>query len=562
MEENLHKDNLEEYFKKSFENENSDPSDDNWDAPSDTVWHGINEKINPADPSSSAPASIFNLKWILGIAASILIIGLVYYNFTLHKQVDDLTEVVENQKNTIEYFEKLALEKKNDQRIEEGLKGTEERENVVKEEEGSTLEEREEGKNIEEFSGFSFENNDIETSKNSASQNSSKTISKQNIQNTETGLSQIEENESSNDSQLVQSPENTSILKESIPGTDMKTKNSSSDIANSSQPNAESTSKQNHQNAIVDNPSETKKSTVKTVAPLTPKMFLAGTNLPEKEIILDLLPISEETFKPSISSSSKAGFYAGIHLAPTYGYRNIKSINGPVHRRLLNEKEQAIYSVAVGFKAGYEFSRNWSVETGLNYYKNSIESKHLAQLRYESQIEHLNSDGNYDSNYQLKLATSYGDIETDIALTRSSTTQIDQNDYINLALRTRQELKTLGVPIAIRYRTAGNKLHFSAKAGIAANFILQKDVKIKAATVNRHGVHHRRTLVDRKFSDSKNTTIDFLFGLGLDYDISKNLSIYFEPTATHSLNPVYRLNGKIKTYPIIASLNIGLMHQF
>jgi len=229
---------------------------------------------------------------------------------------------------------------------------------------------------------------------------------------------------------------------------------------------------------------------------------------------------------------------------------------------MLNDQEKANYSVSFGLKAGYQFSKNWSVETGLNYYKNSVESMHRAQIRYQSQIERLNSDGNYDSNYQLKLATSYGVIETDVALTRNSDSVIDQNDYINLVIKTRQELKNLSIPIAVRFRTAGNKLHFSAKAGFAANFILEKDVIVKAAVVNRMGIHHRRTLVDKKFSGLKNTTVDLLLGIGLDYDISKNMSVYFEPTFTHSLSPVYNLNGKIKTYPIVAALNLGVCYKF
>ena len=187
---------------------------------------------------------------------------------------------------------------------------------------------------------------------------------------------------------------------------------------------------------------------------------------------------------------------------------------------------------------------------------------HRTQVRYESQTERLNSDGNYESNYHVNLPTSFGEIETDVALTRSSSTQIQQNDYINLVLKTQQELKNLGVPIAIRYRTAGNKFHFSVKAGVSANFILQKDVTVKAAAVTRNGFQHRRTIIDKQFSGLKNTTFDVLFGMGLDYDISNNLSIYFEPTVTHSINPVYNLNGKIKTYPIVASLNIGLAYRF
>ena len=313
---------------------------------------------------------------------------------------------------------------------------------------------------------------------------------------------------------------------------------------------------------IDSNPSELEKTSNVAFSPLASKTIFAEANQSIKNTKLELLSITEADLLPSVAAMTRKGFYVGAHIAPTYGYRNIKSVNGPVLRRLLNEKEKAVYSVSLGMKAGYQFSKNWSVETGLNYYKNTIDSRHVAQVQYESQIERLNSDGDYDSNYQLKLATSYGEIETDVALTRNSDTQIDQNDYINLVLRTRQELKNISIPLAVRFRTSGKKLHFSAKAGISTNFIIQKDAYIRAAAVNRNGVRHRRTLVDKQFSGLKNTTFDVLFGIGLDYDLTKNLSLYFEPTATHSINPVYNLNGKIKTYPIVAAMNIGLAYRF
>jgi hypothetical protein len=559
MEENLHKDNLEEFFKNSFNEENIGPPDDQWDVPSDDVWSGINKTINP----TSAPAApfTFNLKWFMAAAASILILGLVYYNYTLQKQISNLTEVIENQENTIDKLEKMVLEKG---QMEEGNNG-------VKSEGESNLVEngkKEKSGNIEEFSSVLLQNNTSKTFDESSQQDDSGVTSNQNYSQKSTSNQQNGvKGKSINNSQSINPSIDKSTIKKDIAKRDQKVEASSVAVVkeNASLENVKSEgsiSKQENQNNIGLNPSGLQENTIVILTPLSSKIIFAEANSPSKDITLDMLPVSEEVFKPSTSSITRTGFYVGAHIAPTYGYRNIKSVDGPVLRRLLIQQEKAIYSVSLGMKAGYQFSKNWSVETGLNYYKNTVQSMHRAQVRYESQIERLNSDGSYDSNYHLRLSTSYGEIETDVALTRSSDVQIDQNEYINLVLKTQQELKNLGIPIAVRYRTAGNKFHFSAKAGFSANFTLQKDVTVKAAAVTRNGVKHRRTIIDKQFSGLKTTTFDVLFGIGLDYDISKNLSIYFEPTAMHSINPVYNLNGKIKTYPIVASLNIGLAYRF
>ena len=68
MEENLHKDNLEEFFKNSFNDENMIPSDDQWDEPSDACLDKESiESIKPAGLLSLPfPHLSFNLKWLAG----------------------------------------------------------------------------------------------------------------------------------------------------------------------------------------------------------------------------------------------------------------------------------------------------------------------------------------------------------------------------------------------------------------------------------------------------------------------------------------------------------------
>jgi Outer membrane protein beta-barrel domain len=549
MEENLHKDNLEEFFKNSFENENIDPSDDQWDVPSDDVWSGINNSINPVNTPNPAP--VLNIKTFLAVAAGILLLGLVYYNYTLQNQISELNQIIENQVNTIEKLEKMVLENGMTE-DGEGKDG--------KTENGMT----EDGGWSEEFSNTVFENEGSKTTEKSSSQSNSKVTSNQNNSQENNSKEQNgSTNKSQNNPNFAVPPVDKSNKKKDIAEGGLKT-GKSSNLTTNNDSNAKdsqlksSNLKQEKPTNNPSNSSELLENSITVLTPLASKMIYAESNSQDEEITLGLLPVPEIPGSPSF----KAGFYVGAHIAPTYTYRNIKSVDGPVLRRLLNDQETATYSVGIGLKAGYQFSKNWSVETGLNYYKNTIQAMHRAQIRYESQIERLNSDGNYDSNYQLNLTTSYGEIVTDVAITRNSDTQIDQNDYINLVLKTQQELKYLGVPIAVRFRTAGNKFHFSAKAGFSTNFILQKEVIVKAAVVNRDGIHHRRTLIDKKFTGLKNTTIDVLFGLGVDYDVSKNLSIYFEPTITRSLSPVYQIRGKIKTYPIVTALNIGLSYRF
>lgn len=95
MDENLHKDNLEEFFKKSFEELDKQSAKD-WDTPSTQVWEGINKGINPV-----SGASLFSLTWTkisVAAAISILLISigvLVNQNANLSDQLNEQAAVIE-----------------------------------------------------------------------------------------------------------------------------------------------------------------------------------------------------------------------------------------------------------------------------------------------------------------------------------------------------------------------------------------------------------------------------------------------------------------------------------
>jgi hypothetical protein len=101
MDENLHKDNLEEFFKKSFEELDKQSAED-WDMPTEQVWVGIDKGITSANG-----AGLFSLSWTkLGVAAAIgvLLIStaiLVNQNAHLSDQLNEQAAVIEELQETI-----------------------------------------------------------------------------------------------------------------------------------------------------------------------------------------------------------------------------------------------------------------------------------------------------------------------------------------------------------------------------------------------------------------------------------------------------------------------------
>ena len=122
MDENLHKDNLEEFFKKSFEELDKQSAED-WDMPTEQVWVGIDKGI-----TSASGAGLFSLSWMkLSVAAAIgiLLISvgvLVNQNANLSDQLNQQAAVIEELQENItaeNVEENIALQEDNTAIIDE-----------------------------------------------------------------------------------------------------------------------------------------------------------------------------------------------------------------------------------------------------------------------------------------------------------------------------------------------------------------------------------------------------------------------------------------------------------
>ncbi len=112
MDENLHKDNLEEFFRRSLDDFAEDPPDD-W-------WEEL-EEIIPPKPSVTRRL-LPSLKWVAAAAMLLLSIGFLYQFSQLNQRVESLTEEVDAKGETINEMNKQVqvLEEKVAQSKEEG----------------------------------------------------------------------------------------------------------------------------------------------------------------------------------------------------------------------------------------------------------------------------------------------------------------------------------------------------------------------------------------------------------------------------------------------------------
>lgn len=311
------------------------------------------------------------------------------------------------------------------------------------------------------------------------------------------------------------------------------------------------------------------KSTIPT-QPILPKATGLGTLT-----TLTALPLFAESTKknqllsPPVSlpvdtgegTGRKGAFYAGLYFAPALSYRIVREPQQRF-RGVWNDQEQPDNTFAAGgLKLGYQLSERWALEIGAHYSRTSVRSSHRQVLNYDRQRERRNASGGYDSEYQMRLSTSFGEVETDVALSRAASTTIPLNTPTLILFDLEQEFSYLRIPVIASYRMGQGRLKMALRAGLGANFLVDKELTVNQVRSNRTGLKHRRTDITDKFKGLDNMSFDALFGVGLDYALTPHFSLILEPTFIQSLQATYQLD-RSRTYPYIISLNIGGQYYF
>ena len=294
------------------------------------------------------------------------------------------------------------------------------------------------------------------------------------------------------------------------------------------------------------------------------------------KFIPSLAPIALETNHPNIALAvppeiktstplNPAGgarrFFAGIYYAPAISYRNIIEPNR-LRRRILDEQEKpGKVLLSGGLRLGYRLASRWTLETGLQLTKTEVESLHRARLAYDRNQEIQNASGGYDSNYRMTLSTSFGEVATDVALTRNAATTIPANLPTFVLFELKQNFTQLRIPLTVRYELGGQQLRCFIRSGFAANLILDQQIQISRIGLNRAGLRPRQTRIVKKFEGLNDKTLDYLIAFGLSYQASPSISLMLEPSFLQSLTPAFE-KGTSKTYPNLLSLNIGVNYHF
>lgn len=500
MEENLHNDRLEDFLKKSLEGHKEKPSDDVWD------------KI-AADLGSDAPAKpAYRKRWLLALLLLIPLGVIIYQQRSFQNQLERLSREIEQ--NEVQIKELKARE--NDP-----------------------------------------QNRSAETPPSAAPPQADNTSAGQTGSEKNFEKSVAQTNESKPESRASYTALNPKTAPAAPPSFEDETPQIFSDNAG----------------LPVANVADTEPSSAEILAAL--KIETPQT-LPLRAVFLDykmspeILPATPLFVFENAAASRKTGAKIGAHITPYLTKTKIEA-KPPPTRPIPGRKSFPVETTAEGngFLAGLNVEmplfKNLSLESGIDYRSNVLSTQHKSVFQYRERMPPpgaQNPNPRHDFNYDLNAPTGNYEITVRVSGVDSSRVPPPDTEQLEFVVESEETSQMVSIPLALKYRLGAGRWKVAFKGGVLANFLLKSDFEIREIrSLNpRFRVAERlRPVPDNAPKNS--FSLDYLAGIGLEYQIGKSWNLNLEPVVTGTFvdnNNTDFLNIS-NTY---LGLNAGISYQF
>ena len=176
--------------------------------------------------------------------------------------------------------------------------------------------------------------------------------------------------------------------------------------------------------------------------------------------------------------------------------------------------------------------------------------------------ERLSNQGIYESTLNLQIGSSLGAIETEIVLSRSSATSIEEQTDLGLNITFSKSVTSLDIPLLVKKQWTIGNLGVSIRAGLLNRFIIDNNLETFNITVDDPRFQSRIEPNEARNGPNRLSTYspNFLAGFGMEYQLQPKLSIYAEPTFVRSIQPIAKI-GFADIFAEGKMVNFGIRYQ-
>jgi hypothetical protein len=238
-------------------------------------------------------------------------------------------------------------------------------------------------------------------------------------------------------------------------------------------------------------------------------------------------------------------------MAPVMSYRRLEN---NASRANFNTSESELFSYTGGLNFGYKLSERLSVHSGFYY----------AQIGQTVNKIRLGSDdfAQHDDDIFIRLNNSLGEVEVAPAKLLSAKRPEKIENIVNgnrllkfsykLDASVVQRFEYVKIPLMVEYTMIDKKIDLNLIGGFNSNFLVNEGVYLKNQTGKAKLIGNTTHIRQFNYSGA--------VGLGLEYNLTRQINMYFEPHMDYFLNPINY--SETKTYPYSFAVHTGLSITF
>jgi hypothetical protein len=221
--------------------------------------------------------------------------------------------------------------------------------------------------------------------------------------------------------------------------------------------------------------------------------------------------------------------------------RTTGKLTAPLSELLKDEYTKSSFSYGIAVK--YGFSKHFSLDINANYANRKQHSIYELNVPYTLNTEQLLPNTGYENTFNHSLPSSLGNVNTTLTLSRSLTSQVNDQEEINLDVEFQQENKTLFVPLQLSFyhQKVGKGLFGSI--GINNEIQLSSDVNVIKATSNHSSIREKNLAITQGNLKSNKYTLHGNVGLGYQMAINPKLSTIAMVGYNRALKDKFKTTG-------------------
>lgn len=246
-----------------------------------------------------------------------------------------------------------------------------------------------------------------------------------------------------------------------------------------------------------------------------------------------------ETVENNNNKQSKRSWSFGGNIAPVYSYRTAQNINPDVvyssiyNNNVSTTDERGIFTYSGGVNVGYQLNKRLSIQSGVYYAQLGQETDNV-KVYHENPVFSPNNGGNKDGDDNYSGTTTAGEVKADEGIIKASK-EIDNSKSSPQTASLPEQAKVdnivqnfeyIEVPLIAKYKLIDKKIDLNFIGGVNAGILVGNNIYRKE--------ENKRDKIGETQNINQNI-YNTITGMGVEYKLTKNISMTLEPTVKYSI---------------------------